>query len=173
MYVLSPKSTDFNKRSRSVRMRFLNERMVTPPTSTSTISNAPPGASNVASTRASSSGTRTVVTRQTLQPRNDDVQERGDLLRALEEHVEVAARGVHDVFSGLELDLVQAHSGQPIGERSAVVGKVAREAFEGGRARRRPRMDAPHPQHVLACQRDDEVGGIELCDRRLAAPVVG
>src|SRR5450755_3639624 len=150
MYVLSPKSTDLNKRSRSVRIRFLNERMVTPPTSTSTISNGPPGASNVASTRASSSGTRTVVTRQTLQPRDYGVQELGDLLRALQEHVEIATGRIQDVFVGLELHLVQAHRAEPIGERSAVVGKVARETFQCGGARRRPRMDAPHPQHVLA-----------------------
>src|SRR5438034_10647016 len=122
-------------------MRFLKERIVAPSTSTSTISNGAPSASNVASTRAISSGTSlsgtpTDATRETLQPRYDGMQELGDLSRAVDEHVEVAARGVEHVFARLEIDLVQAHPRQPIGERRAVVRKVARQTLERRRARR-------------------------------------
>ena len=159
-------------------MRFLNERIVTPSTSTSTISNARPRRAASPRPARDLPGLRLPLAdryrRGTLQPRNDDVQKVGDLPRAVEEHVEVAAGGIEHVLARLEVDLVRGRipasrstSGVPSSGRSRASRFSV--AVRGAALR----MHAPHPRHVLARQRDHEVGGVELLRRGLAAAVIG
>ena len=70
--------------------------------------------------------------------------------------------GSTHVFPWLERDLVQPHAREPLEERRAVVGKVTREPLQRRRTRRRRRVHAAHPRHVLARERDDQVGVVEL-----------
>ena len=99
---------------------------------------------------------------ENLEPRDELVQQVGDLARALDEHVEVAARGIVDVFPRLELHLVQPHRREPVPQRARPVGQVAGEPLERAGVRRRLRVHAAHPRHVLAGERDHEVGAVEL-----------
>ena len=101
------------------------------------------------------------------------MQQVGDLARALDEHVEIAAGGVVHVLPRLERHLVEPHPRQPLEQRARVVGEIAREPLQCRRVRRRGRVHAPHPLHVLARQRDDEIGVVDLLHGRLPAPVVG
>jgi hypothetical protein len=100
------------------------------------------------------------------------VEKVGDFACTVEEDVEVAPRGVDDVLFGFEHHFVQAHRREPLPQRRAAVGQIAREALERGRAWRRGWVRSAHPEHVLTRERDHEIGGVEFVRRGLPAAVI-
>ncbi len=97
----------------------------------------------------------------------------GDLACTVEEDVEVAPRGIDDVFVGFEHHFVQTHRREPLPQRRAAAGQIAREALERGRAWRCCWVCSAHPEHVLTRERDHEIGGVEFVRRGLSAAVIG
>jgi len=110
---------------------------------------------------------------QKLQTRDHLVQESCDLLRAVDEHVEVAAGGVIDILAGLEHHLVQAHRGQTFPQWRGTGRQITSESLERCSSGRRGRMHTTHPRDMFTRQRDDEVGTVELVLGCLPAAVIG
>src|SRR5207253_8930273 len=99
---------------------------------------------------------RPLVTQLRCKPSDQAVE----LTCAVDERVEVTARGVLDVFPRFQRDLVQGKLVNPVAQAVRAVGEVAAQPLQRGRAGRGLVVAATDVLHVLGGQGDDEVGAV-------------
>src|SRR4051812_48384077 len=105
-----------------------------------------------------------------VEPRRQLVDQVQEIARAGHERVDVAAGRVVHVLPRLELDVFEVEFGDAGREGPGLVGKIAAQAPEGRRLRRRLGVLPSDPTDVLAGQGDDHVG-LEVMRADLLAAV--